>query len=186
MQEVDFAALLLRCVLGATLLAHGWNHLFGQGGVQGTTRWFAGLGLRPPALHAWTSGLLEIAAGIGLLGGLATPLWAAVTVGIAVVAGVAAHRPNGFFVFKDGYEYVLMMATAAVALAALGPGRWSLDEQYWSAYDGAMSAMGVFAVGLFGALGLLITCWRPGGQQAAGDSDPADANSITTPGSDVA
>ncbi|WP_326828894.1 DoxX family protein [Streptosporangium sp. NBC_01810] len=159
--EIDLAAALLRAVIGVTMIAHGHNHLFGPGGVAGTARWFGGLGLRPPALHAWTSGLLEMAAGVGLLLGLATPLWTAATVGVATVAGIAAHRPNGFFVFKDGYEYVLVLAVASAALAALGPGAWSLDHLVGIDFAGGWPALGVLAAGVLGALGLLAACWRP-------------------------
>jgi len=69
MHAVDFSTLLLGTVMGL----HGWNHLFGAGGVDGTARWFASMGLRPPRLHAWVSGTLEIAAGAGLVVGLFTP-----------------------------------------------------------------------------------------------------------------
>jgi putative oxidoreductase len=143
------------------MLAHGRNHIFGAGGVQGTARWFGTIGLRPAIVHAWTSGLLEVAAGAGLLLGLLTPLWAATTVGIACVAGIAAHRRNGFFVFKDGYEYVLVLAVASVALASLGPGRWSVDHFVGLTWSGGWIALGVVIAGCVGAGVLLVVCWRP-------------------------
>jgi len=37
------------------------------------------------------------------------------------------HRPNGFFITNEGWEYVALISAAAVALGALGPGRRSLD-----------------------------------------------------------
>jgi putative oxidoreductase len=162
MSNLDLAATLIRSVLGSTMIAHGWNHLFGPGGVAGTTRWFAGLGLRPASLHAWTSGALEIAAGLGLLIGLLTPLWVASVVGVATVAGVAAHRANGFFVFKDGYEYVLVLAVTSVALAAMGPGMLSLDAALDIALAGVWTALAATFLGVIGAIALLALCWRPG------------------------
>ncbi len=36
MNELDTASLILRLALGVTLIAHGWNHGFGPGGLKGT------------------------------------------------------------------------------------------------------------------------------------------------------
>jgi putative oxidoreductase len=38
------------------------------------------------------------------------------------------HVPNGFFITKEGYEYVMNLSVASVALAALGPGDLSVDR----------------------------------------------------------
>ena len=48
MSTTDTALLLLlRFGLGRMLAAHGVNKVFGPGGLDGPTRWFAGLGFRP-------------------------------------------------------------------------------------------------------------------------------------------
>jgi putative oxidoreductase len=39
------ALLLVRVVVGVTMLAHRYNHWRGGGKIAGTGRWFAGLGL---------------------------------------------------------------------------------------------------------------------------------------------
>jgi putative oxidoreductase len=44
---VDAAALGLRLTIGPMLFVHGYNKVFGAGGLDGTTRWFEGLGLAP-------------------------------------------------------------------------------------------------------------------------------------------
>ena len=44
-----------------------------------------------------------------------------------IVAGWTVHRPNGFFIVKEGYEYNLIIAVVAVGIAIIGPGRYSLD-----------------------------------------------------------
>lgn len=165
----DVASLLLRVVLGVTLIAHGWNHWLGGGKIAGTARWFASLGLRPGILHARSSVVVELGAGLLLLVGLATPLACTAVVGVMTVAGIAAHRPNGFFVFKDGYEYVLNLAVAASALAVLGPGRLSLDHDLDVVVDGTVGGL-VAAAGVLAALGMLAACWRP---QRKGAADPA-------------
>src|ERR1700746_780228 len=99
MHPVDIAALLLRVVVGTTMLAHGWNHAFGGGKIAGTTRWFASIGMRPAWGHAWGAALTELGCGILLLAGLLTPLAAGGVLGTMLVALVANHLKNGFFIF---------------------------------------------------------------------------------------
>ncbi|WP_234482132.1 DoxX family protein [Streptomyces sp. MBT49] len=124
----DTALLLVRIVLGAVMLAHGWNHWRGGGGIAGTAGWFGGLGLTRPRLQAWLSVLTELGAGALLLAGFLTPLACAAVLSVMLVAGLLAHRRNGFFVFKEGYEYVLVLGVLAVALGAWGPGEYAVDE----------------------------------------------------------
>jgi putative oxidoreductase len=161
--ENDLAVLGLRITLGVIMLMHGYNHWRGGGRVEGTARWFGGLGLRPPKLHAWSSIVVEFAAGAGLILGLLTPLAAAATVGVMTVAGIAAHRKNGFFVFRDGYEYVLLIAVVCLALGLLGPGEYSLDRALGidDELDGGVG-LAIAAAGFLGAAAMLAACWRPG------------------------
>jgi putative oxidoreductase len=49
-------------------------------------------------------------------------------VGTLAVAARTVHVPNGFFITKEGYEYVMNLSVASVALAALGPGDLSVDR----------------------------------------------------------
>ena len=163
MNSVDVAALVIRLVIGLTMAAHGYNHLLGGGGVAGTTRWFAGLGMRPARVHAVLSGAGELAAGLALAVGFCTLAAAAFVIGTMVVAGVTAHRRNGFFVFKDGFEYVLSIAVVCAAVALLGPGRASVDHALSWAGDtgGGPVALAVVLAGLGGAAVVLAACWRP-------------------------
>ncbi|MGH4026494.1 MAG: DoxX family protein [Pseudonocardiaceae bacterium] len=163
MTVVDTAALLLRLVVGLTMVAHGYNHLWGGGGLAGTARWFGSMGLRPPKLHAVLSGVGEIAAGAALAIGLLTPLAAAFVVGTMVVAGVTTHRRNGFFVFKEGYEYVLMIAVVCAVIGLLGPGFASVDQLLGLAavFDGATGLVLTAGLGVLGAAALLVATWRP-------------------------
>jgi putative oxidoreductase len=171
LDAVNLALLLLRVAAGATLAAHGYNHIFGGGRIEGTGRWFASMGMRPGIVHAWVASLTELAAGALLVLGLLTPLGAAGLVGIMVVAGITAHRTNGFFIFKpgQGWEYVMILAVVGIALGALGAGGWSLDAALdirWSAATGLATAA---VLGIGGAAALLAVAWRP----PAGDvADP--------------
>jgi putative oxidoreductase len=161
--ELDSVAALLRFALGAVMLAHGWNHLFGPGGVEGTARWFGSMGLRPPKVHALASGVTELGAGTCLLLGLLTSVQCGAVVGVMVVAFVTTHRKNGFFIFTkgEGYEYVAFIAFSAVALAVLGPGRLSVDDLLDLDLNGGVGLALSAGLGLLGASFLLLTSWRP-------------------------
>ena len=161
MTPVDIAIVLLRVVVGVTLVAHGYNHVWGGGGLAGTTRWFGSLGLRPPKLHAVLSSAGELAAGLSLTIGFLTAPAAAFVVGAMVVAGVANHRPNGFFVFRDGYEYVLMIGVVCAAIGLLGPGAVSVDRLLGTEVAGVTGLAIVVGGGVLGAAVLLAATWRP-------------------------
>lgn len=161
MTEVDVVALLVRMVLGVTMIAHGLNHWLGGGKIEGTARWFTGLGLRRGTLQAWLSVVTEVGAGALLVLGLLTPLACAAVISVMLVAGLLAHRPNGFFVFKDGYEYVLVLSVVTLALAMLGPGRLSIDAAASievASWAGGGIALGVAVVATAGMLAMF---WRP-------------------------
>jgi putative oxidoreductase len=155
------ALLLVRVVLGITMAAHGLNHWKGGGRIAGTARWFTGLGLRHGTLQAWLSVITEIGAGVLLVAGLFTPLACAAVISVMLVAGLLAHRPNGFFVFREGYEYVLVLATASLALAALGPGRLSADAAAGIEVTGWAGGGIALGVAVLATAGLLGTFWRP-------------------------
>src|SRR5206468_10221079 len=112
------------------ILAHGYNHVWGGGKLPGTARWFGSIGFRHSQFQALMASVTELAVGPMLLLGLLTPLACAGVVGVMLVALIANHLKNGFFIFRpgEGYEYVLMVACVAVALGALGAGRVSLDH----------------------------------------------------------
>lgn len=159
--DLDLTSALLRLVLGVVFIAHGWNHGFGAGGLDGTAGWFESIGLRPARLQAAVSSYLEIAVGVALLLGFALPFAAAAGIGVMTTAFLTVHRPNGFFITAEGYEYVLVVATALTALAALGPGRWSLDHLLGTAADGWAVGLAAAVVGVAASVAMLALCWRP-------------------------
>lgn len=158
----DVALLAVRAVLGVVMVAHGWNHWRGGGGIDGTAGWFAGLGLTRPRLQAWLSVVTELGAGALLLAGLATWLGCAAVLSVMLVAGLLAHRPHGFFVFKEGYEYVLVLGVLALALGAWGPGEYAVDTAARISVDGWVGVGCVAGVAVAGTAGLLGVFWRPG------------------------
>jgi putative oxidoreductase len=161
----NLALLAFRCAVGAVMLAHGLNHIFGGGKIAGTGRWFESLGMRPGALHAWIASLVEVAGGIGLVLGLLTPFCGAGVIGVMLVAWITNHRGNGFFIFRpgEGWEYVMTLTFCGLVLAVLGPGEWSLDEalDIYDDLDGATGLAIAVVAGAGGAAGLLASFWRP-------------------------
>src|SRR6185436_19460264 len=127
-------------------------------------RWFESLGLKPGKLHAWMASITELVCGPMLVIGFLTPLAAAGVVGVMTVAFLTNHRPNGFFIFRpgEGYEYVLNLTAAGLALGGTGAGKFSIDELLDSALLSGWKGLAIAAVGGFGgALLLLAVYWRP-------------------------
>lgn len=161
--STDVALLILRLVLGLTLAAHGLNKFFGGGRIPGTARWFESIGMKPGTFHAVVAASAETAAGLGLAAGLLTPITAAGFVALMATAVWTVHRANGFFIIKEGWEYNLVLAVAAVVVAMLGPGRLSLDwlifgENWCNGWCGLLISVGL---GLAGVLGQLMIFYRP-------------------------
>jgi len=167
MNAADIALLLLRLVLGIIMTAHGVNHWIGGGRIAGTAGWFGGLGLRQPLLQAWLSVVTEIGAGVLLIVGFATSFACAAVLSVMLVAGLLAHRPNGFFVFKEGYEYVLVLSVAALAVTLLGPGRLSIDHAAGTEIVGWAASGVTVGLAVVSTVGLLATFWRPTTSSAA-------------------
>ena len=162
MDDVDVALLIFRVVVGGTLVLHGLNHWRGGGRIAGTASWFESLGLRPGRLHAWSSVLVEVAAGTAVAIGFGTPVACGAIVGVMVVAAVIEHRPHGFFVFRNGYEYVLMIAVICVGLSISGPGEISADAELGLPVPtGVVGSLIAVVIGVGGAVGLLALAWRP-------------------------
>lgn len=164
LMAADASLLIFRVGLGFVFVAHGYNHIFGGGKIAGTARWFESLGMRPGALHAWTASITELGAGALLVLGLATPFACAGVIGAMVIAWITNHLRNGFFIFRpgEGYEYVMTLTLAAVGLAGIGPGEWSLDHVLnWFDPPGWWGLSIAAALGFGGAAVLLLTSWRP-------------------------
>lgn len=162
--QMDAILFVIRVIAGVTIFVHGYNHLFGGGRIPGTARWFASIGMRPNGLvHAWAATITELGTGVLLVLGLLTPLGAAGVIGLMVVAAWTVHRQN-FLVFKEGYEYVMILATLCLAIGTIGPGRWSLDEAFGlreTLNDGWTGAAISLGVGLVAGIGTLLAFYRP-------------------------
>jgi putative oxidoreductase len=168
MTAYDLGLLILRVVLGLTLAAHGFNKFFGGGRIPGTAGWFESIGMRYGRLQAVAAATTEVSAGLGLAAGLLTPIPAAGFVALMFVAAWTVHRPNGFFIVKEGWEYNLVLALSAVAVATIGPGEYSLDwlifgTNWRNGWHGLLISL---LLGLGGGVGQLLLFYRPPVKQA--------------------
>jgi putative oxidoreductase len=127
----DLGLLVLRLTLGTVFLAHGAQKAFGWFGGPGfgaATGFIGGLGFRPARLWAALAVGGELAAGLLFVLGLLTPLAGLLVLATMAVAIAKVHGPKGFFVQDGGFEYNLVLIIAALAVAAIGPGAFSLDQ----------------------------------------------------------
>ena len=125
-----YGLLLLRVVAGGTFFAHGAQKLFGWfggHGLKGTAGFFDNLGFRPAIGLTLAAGLAE-SGGLLFAAGFLTPL-AALGLAIVMLNAIAVvHWSKGFFSANGGLEFPLILATIAVAVTAIGPGRFSIDR----------------------------------------------------------
>lgn len=161
--EFDLVMAVFRVVFGLIFASHGWAKRFSGGGIAGTAGWFDSIGMKPGKLHANLASTTEMLTGVLLAIGLLTSFGAAGIVGIMVVAGWTVHRANGFFIVKSGWEYTFVVALIAVAIAGLGPGRWSVDHGLGIADDlnGWVGLAIAIVLGVVGGVAQLAAFYRP-------------------------
>jgi putative oxidoreductase len=172
---MDLALLVLRVVVGLLFVGHGAQKLFGVfggGGLEGTAGMFDNIGLRPGWLHARAAGTAEFAGGLFLALGLFTPFAAAALIAVMTAAVITVHAPNGIWNTNQGYEFNVVMASVAFALAGIGAGSWSLDSAFGFDLHGVIWAVVALAVGIIGGVGSVLSGrlsagHEPSGHQAA-------------------
>ncbi|MEU7696965.1 MULTISPECIES: DoxX family protein [unclassified Streptomyces] len=160
---MDTGILILRLLVGLLVAGHGVqkvsSHLGGDG-LDGGAEEFRADGFRGGVLTALAAGGGQIGSGLLLAVGLLTPLAAAGTVGVMTVA-LTVKWHNGLWVQHDGYEYPLVLIGTAAALAALGPGAWSLDAALGLTPYPAWWAAVVLAAGVGSGLLARLVLHRP-------------------------
>ena len=171
---MNTAMLILRLVVGGLFVGHGLQKLFGWfdgPGIEGMAGMLNSLGYRPGRNHAVLAGLTEAGGGALLVLGLFTPLAAAAVIGMMLNATLSVHRPNGLWVQDNGYEYPLVLGTAAFAIALAGGGVYTVDNAI-GLHTGA--GWGVVSL-LFGlAVGAAIYSSRSTPAEAAGAAATED------------
>src|SRR2546421_1922011 len=178
---MDLGRTLLRTVVGGLFIGHGTQKLFGWfggPGPEGTAGFFEALDLRPSRPKALAAGAAETGAGAMLVLGALTPLAAAAITGVMATAIEKVHGPKGLWNTQGGYEFNLVMATSALALAADGPGRPSVDAALWPGLKGPGWALVALGAGLAAARAAT-------SDRLPGFSVPRDVDQVTESGQQV-
>ena len=123
----DLVLLLSRIGLGVVFIAHGWQK-FHTNGLDGTAAMFDKMGVPAPTLSAYYATGIELLGGVALILGVLTPVVGALLALDMVGALAFVHLSNGVFVAGGGWELVVVLGLFALAVAAVGAGRFSLDN----------------------------------------------------------
>jgi putative oxidoreductase len=171
-----YGILFLRVIVGLLLFAHGAQKLFGWfggPGLRGTAGFFGSLGFKrqhllPMAVMAGVSESSGLLFALGFL----TPFAALAIASVMVVAVGTVHWRNGLWVTNGGYEFNLVLWAVAIAVAASGPGRFSVDSalNWVDNLSGVWWGVGVLVVSLLG--GAVVLALREQ-QLPATDTDAA-------------
>ena len=115
------ALLVMRLVLGAIMIAHGYHKVFG--GFHHHMDFVGSLGI--PRWLAYLSAGTEFFGGIAIILGLFTRFFSLAFLIEMAVAIWKVHFKNGL-TGSAGYEFPLALATIALALLCFDGGPWGL------------------------------------------------------------
>ena len=124
----DVGKLIIRLVLGITILLHGIAKV--TGGVGGIEGMLEGVGL--PGFFAWGAYLGEVLGPVLLIAGLYARVGAALIAINMLVAVALAHLPQVLMLGEQGgwaIELQAMFLFVAVGLIFTGPGRLSVNQR---------------------------------------------------------
>ncbi|GAA1517883.1 DoxX family protein [Kribbella lupini] len=123
----DLVLLIARVGVGVVFVAHGWQK-FRTNGLTATAEGFEQMGVPAPTLSAYYAAGAELIAGAALILGLLTSVAGVLLALDMAGAFLFVHLSNGVFVAEGGWELVVVLGLAALTLAAVGPGRYSVDR----------------------------------------------------------
>jgi putative oxidoreductase len=120
-----YGAMLLRLILGIVYVMHAYL-AFAVFGPAGMIDYQVKNGVPFPEIATWYLILAHGLGGIFLVLGI-FPRWAALANVPAMLGALYfVHLKKGFWAHEQGYEYVLVLLVASVAVAMIGGGALSL------------------------------------------------------------
>lgn len=123
----DITFTLMRIVVGVMFLMHvSIKYKIGAAAVAANI--MAKNGLQPALGFAYVTMALETVGGVCLIIGLFTRFFAAATAVLIGVAFLFVHLPRGYSSSVNGYEYILLIGVALLAIAMRGGGPYSVDR----------------------------------------------------------
>ncbi len=123
----DWALLFARLLIGVVMFAHGYQKMV-INGLGRTTEGFENLSIPLAILSAAFVTVVEFVGSVLLIAGALTPLMCSLMLVIMVGAAAFVHGTNGIFISNGGWELVGVIGAGLIALAAVGPGRYSVDH----------------------------------------------------------
>ncbi|MDN5929803.1 MAG: DoxX family protein, partial [Pseudonocardia sp.] len=123
----DIALLVARVLLSVVMFAHGYQKMV-INGIGRTTEGFESLSIPLAIMSASFVTMVEFAGSALLIVGALTPFVSACNLVIMGGAVVFVHGKNGIFVADGGWELVGVIGVGFILLAAVGPGRYSVDH----------------------------------------------------------
>src|SRR5262249_55442941 len=81
-------------------------------------------------------------------------------IAVMITAVGSIHFDHGFFNSKGGFEYNMVLAVAALAIAFTGPGRYSLDAVLGIRWHGTPGGLFALAMGVIGGDTVLLVRYR--------------------------
>jgi putative oxidoreductase len=134
------ARTILRIVTGFLFAAHGWQK-FNEFTIAGTQAAFAQMGVPAANLVAPVIATLELVGGVALILGVLTRVFGVLLAADMLGALFLVHAPAGIFAATGGYELVLILAAAAVAVALVGAGKVSVDKALFGRSGSKLSVL---------------------------------------------
>jgi uncharacterized membrane protein YphA (DoxX/SURF4 family) len=163
---MELGLLALRLAAGGLLAACGFDRLRARDGRR-VARTFVRAGW-----PATLVGVLELVGGLLLALGLLT-FWAALLCSAAVLCWLLLGPPGRRGRLERLDELALLLLAAAFALAAVGPGDWSLDEPLGFDWVGAGWALLQLGVAWIVAAVAAVAAGRPESEEGRGATRPA-------------
>ncbi|TDE29084.1 DoxX family protein [Nonomuraea mesophila] len=126
-QARPIVLLLARIAIGVIFIVHGYQK-FATMGIAGTTKFFESVGIPLAGVAAPAVATLEVVGGLALIAGAALPIVGSLLALNMLGAIVFVHGANGFGAGEGGYEFVLALAAASLAIGFSGGGAFALDR----------------------------------------------------------
>lgn len=136
----DIALLVARVLLGVVMFAHGYQKMI-INGIGRTTEGFESLSIPLAIMSASFVTVVEFAGSAMLIVGALTPFVSACNLVIMGGAALFVHAKNGIFISAGGWELVGVIGAGFLMLAAVGPGRYSVDHVINKRQDEHRSAL---------------------------------------------